>query len=71
MILQVDNFTILSISSGYNKSVKIRFVATLHLQTCYNLLKELAASLLIRSFDNQLATSLSQAMQTHSDIGLL
>ena len=51
-------------------------VATCHLQTCYNLLKQLAASLWITSFDNQLATSLlttcnrtvvnklSQAMRT-------
>ena len=40
------------------KLVKIRLVATCHLQTCYNLLKQLAASLWIASFDNQLATSL-------------
>ena len=75
--------TNLSVSSGYNKSVKISLVATCHLQTCYNLLKQLAAILWITSFDNQLATSLlttcntlvvnklSQAMQTHPDIGLL
>ena len=65
----------------YNKSVKIRLVATCRLQICYNLLKQLAACLWIISFDNQLATSLlttcnrlvvkklSQAV--HSDIGLL
>ena len=75
--------TNLSISSSSNKSVKIRLVATCHLQTCYNLLKQLAANLWITSFDNQLATSLlttcnklvvnklSQTMRTHSDIGLL
>ena len=50
--------TNLLISSSYNKSVKIRLVATCHLQTCYNLLKQLAASLWITSFDNQLAISL-------------
>ena len=43
---------------NFIKSVKIRLVATCHLQTCYNLLKQLAASLWITSFDNQLATSL-------------
>ena len=64
-------------------SVKIRLVAIGNLQTCYNLLKQLAASLWITSSDNQLATSLlttcdrrvinklSQAMRTHPDIGLL
>ena len=45
-------------SSSCNKSVKIRLVATCHLQTCYNLSKQLAANLWITSFDNQLATSL-------------
>ena len=75
--------TNLSISSSCNNSVKMRLVSTCHLSTCYNLLKQLAASLWIKSFDNQLATSLlatcsrlvvnklSQAMQTHPDIGLL
>ena len=65
-------------SSSCNSYGKIRLVTTCHLQTCYNLLKQLAASL----FDNQLATSLlttsnrlvdnklSQARQTHPDIGL-
>ena len=38
--------TSLSISSNCNKSVKIRLVATCHLQTCYNLLRQLATSLL-------------------------
>ena len=74
--------TNLSISSSCNKSVKkIRLVATCHLQTCSNLLKQLAASLWITSFDNQFATSLFttcnrrfvnrplQAMRTHPDIG--
>ena len=37
--------TNLPISSSCNKSVKIRHVGTCHLQTCYNLLKQLAASL--------------------------
>ena len=41
-----------------HKHFKIRLVATCHLQTCSNLLKQLAASLWITSFDNQLATSL-------------
>ena len=75
--------TNLSISSSCNKSVKIRLVAACHLQTRYNLLKQLEASLWITSFDNQLATSLlttcnrlvvnklSQAIRTHPDIGLL
>ena len=75
--------TSLSISSSCNKFVKIRLVATCHLQTCYTLLKQLASSLWITSFENQLATSLlttcnrlvvnrlSQAMRTHPDIGLL
>ena len=61
--------------------VKIRLVAICHLQTFYNLLKQLAASLWITNSDNQLATSLlttgdrlvikklSQAMRTHPDIG--
>ena len=74
--------TNLSISSCCHKSVKIRLFATCHLQTCYNLLKQLAASLWITSFENQLATSqlttfnrlvvnkLSQAMRTHPDITL-
>ena len=45
-------------SSSGNKSVKIRFAATCHLQICYNLLKQLLARLWIISFDNQLAVSL-------------
>ena len=69
--------------SSYDKPVKIRLFAICHLQTCYNLLKQLAANFLITSFDKQLATSLlktcnwrvvnklSHAMQTHPDIGLL
>ena len=75
--------TNLSISSSCNKSVKIRLVVTCRIQTCYNLLKQLAASLWITSFNNQLATillttcnrlvvnKLSQAMRMHPDIGLL
>ena len=50
--------TSLSISSSCNKSVEIKLVATFHLQTYYNLLKQLATSLLITNVDNQLATSL-------------
>ena len=50
--------TSLSTSSSCNKSVKIRLVAICHLQTCYNLLKQLVTSLLITSYNNQLATSL-------------
>ena len=58
-------------------------VTTCHLQTCYNLLKQLAASLWITSLDNLPATSLlttcngfvvnklSQAMPTHPNIWLL
>ena len=54
-----------------------------YLQRCHNMLKQLAASLWITSFDNQHATSvfttcsrffvnkLSQAMQTHPDMSLL
>ena len=75
--------TNLSILSSFNMSVKTRLLATFHLQIYDNLLKQLAASLWITSFDNQLATSLlttcnrlavnklSQAMRTHPDIGLL
>ena len=50
--------TNLSFSSSCNKSVKIKHVATCHLQTCYNLLKQLAPVLLITSLEDQLATSL-------------
>ena len=68
---------------NFIKLQQIRLVAICHLQTCYNLLKQLAASRWITSFDNQFATSLlttfnnfavnklSQAMRTHPDIGLL
>ena len=71
------------LQSGSLQLVICRLVTTCHLQTCYNLLKQLAASLWIKSFDSQLATSLlttcnrlvvnklSQAMRTHPDIGLL
>ena len=46
--------TSLWVSSSCNKLVKIRLVATCHLQTCYSLLKQLASSLL-----KQFASSLS------------
>ena len=51
-LFEVVNFT------SCNKSIKISLGATCYLQTCYNLLKQLAASLWITRFDNQLATSL-------------
>ena len=42
-LLQLQQvITNLSISSSCNKSVKIRLVATCHLLTCYNSLKQLA-----------------------------
>ena len=72
--------TSLSISSNCNKSVKIRLVATCHLQTCYNLLKQLAASLLITSLDTQLGRNLlttcqqtcpQQAVASHANPYLL
>ena len=68
---------------SFMKSAKIRLAATCHLQTCHNLLKQLASSLWMASFGNQLAPSLSttcnrlvviklsQAMRTHPDIGSL
>ena len=40
-----------------NISVQTRPVATCHLQTCYNLLKQLAANHWITSFDDQFLTS--------------
>ena len=58
-------------------------VATFHLQTLLDLLMQLAASLWMKNFENQLSTSLlttcnklainklSQAMRTHPAIGLL
>ena len=42
---------------------KVRLIATRYWQTCYNLLKQLAARLWITSFDNQLATSLLTTSQ--------
>ena len=75
--------TNLSILSRCKISVQIRLFVTFHLQTCYNLLKQLAASMWIKSFDNQLVTSLlttcnrpvvnklSQGIGTHPDISLL
>ena len=69
--------TNLSISSSCNKSVKIY-------KACFNVLKQLVASMWIKSHDDELAASLliicnrqliiyklSQTMQTHPDIGLL
>ena len=44
------------ISSSY-KLVKIRLVATCHQQTCYNLLKQLASSMWITSFDKSVRTT--------------
>ena len=55
--------TSLSISSSYNKSVKIRLVAACHLQTCYNLLEitwmynEFLQSTCSKSVDNLQHTS--------------
>ena len=72
-----------SMSPIFDQSIKIRLVATRHLQTCYNLLKQLAASLQITSFKNQFVTillttcnrlvkvKLSQAMRTRLNIDLL
>ena len=51
--------TTTSISSSCNKSVKIRFVGIFYLQTSYNLLNQLATSLLTTSLDDQFAASKS------------
>ena len=48
-----SKFSELQIASQF-----FRLVATCHLHACYNLLKQLAASLWMTGFDNQLATSL-------------
>ena len=82
--LQVVNFTdLLQVVNKLQQICRFHQVATCHLQTWYNLLKQLAASLWITSLNNQLATSLlttcnrlvvnklSQAMPTHPDIWLL
>ena len=75
--------TNLPIFSSCNTSVQIRLAAACHLQTCYNLLKQLAASLWITSFRKQLSQSsllitcnrrlvfnnLLQSRQTRPDIG--
>ena len=55
--------TSLSISSNCNKSFKTRLVATWHLQTCYNLLKQVAtiASPLKQSTCNKSVDNLQQA----------
>ena len=75
--------TSLSILTSCKKPVEIGLVATCRLHTWYNLLKQLATSLLMTSLDNQHATSLlttwnrlvinklSQAVRTSPDIGLL
>ena len=89
-LLQIVNFTIvnkatnLSISSSCTSLLKS---GLLQLVICklvnYNLLKQLVASVWIKSFDHQLATNLlttlnrlvvnklSQGIRTHPDIGLL
>ena len=75
--LVVTCATNLSVSSSCNKSVKIRFVATCHLQTCSNLLKQLAASLWITSFlqstcnkpvHNLQQTCRQQAVASHANL---
>ena len=43
---------------SYITYMKLGLFVICHLQTCNNLLKQLATSLLITSYDNQLATSL-------------
>ena len=72
--------TSLSISSNCNKSVKIRLVATCHLQTCYNLLQQLAAShednkfeqsTCNKSVDNLQQTCPQQAVASHANPYLL
>ena len=93
-LLQVVNFTgLLQLVNKLQQTgqfhhvatslLKIRLVATCHVQTCHDLLEQLVASPRITSFGNPLATSLlttcnrpivnklSQAMRTHPDIGLL
>ena len=68
-------------SSSCSKSVKIRLVVTLYLQTCCKLLKQLISNLWIKCqlsicskpVDNLQETcchQAKQAMQTHPDIGL-
>ena len=59
--------TSLSISSSCNKPVEIRLVATSHLQTCYNLLKQSTCN---KSVDNLQHTQ-AVAMPMHPDIDLL
>ena len=93
MCLQVSNFTsLLQLVNEFEQTCQFHQVATsllkpgllqfVNCRTCYNLLKQLAASLWITSFYNQLATSLlttcnrlvvnklSHALQTHLDISL-
>ena len=61
----------LSISSSCNKFDKIRLVATCHLQTYYNLLKQVVTSLLTVNLQQTCCNKLSQALRTHPDIDLL
>ena len=62
IILPPKNGGLKAWSHGVRKAnftkLQIRLVAICDLQTCYNLLKQIASSLRITSFDNQLATSL-------------
>ena len=53
-LLKVVSFVLFS--KLQHRSVKIWLVATYHLQTCPKFMKQLAASLWITSFDDQLAT---------------
>ena len=67
--LQLVNFTSMlqlvnDISSSCDQRVKIRLVANCHLKTCYNLLKWLAASLLITSWTIKLHKSVDRMQQT-------
>ena len=50
--------------------LKIRLVATCHLHTCCNMLKQLATSL-STACNRLVVNKLSQATRTHPDIGLL
>ena len=53
-LLQVANFaTNLSISSSYNKPVKIRNVTACHLQTCYGLVETTCSIKPVDCFDNR------------------
>ena len=57
------NYTMNLVATSYgccycNYVSEITLGATCHLQTCYNFLKQVAANLLMTSFDDQLPTSL-------------